>query len=222
MKLFKTGFFLLTFLGLVVFVRPKLVDAWQWNLTGIHLIKGERVYLDVENPDCSHIWMVAYYAGRSGNDAGQYRTWEKALACSPSSLPILKVILLEDVDLAREAVRIYPKNYLAWFWLGDTLSPSDPSAAKQAYLQSVSLSPYYALAWCRLGSFYRKEENYKEALDAFTNCCYDGDPGSNGCYGAGKVLEILGDPQRAIKFYRRSHWEVALNRAKELAKELEQ
>jgi len=40
------------------------------------------------------------------------------------------------------------------------------------------------------------------ALDAFLQSRYHGDPGANGCYGAGWVMEGLGDPQQAIEYYR--------------------
>ncbi len=71
-----------------------------------------------------------------------------------------------------------------------------------------------------IGKRVRYEWNTQHALEAFLTCCNIDDAGSNGCYGAGRMAEKLGDPQKAIEYYRLSRWDGALKRADELEAEL--
>jgi hypothetical protein len=60
----------------------------------------------------------------------------------------------------------------------------------------------------------------EQAANAYLNCCLNGDPGSNGCYGAGCMMERLGNlPQAIAYYYRLSCWEEAQNRADELERQ---
>ena len=52
--------------------------------------------------------------------------------------------------------------------------------------------------------------------------CLNGDPGANGCYGAGSIARELGDLEAAIRYYRLSNWEEALSLADELENQLQQ
>jgi len=122
--------------------------------------------------------------------------------------------------MALLATQYYPDSSKAWFWLGEATAPTDHLGARQAYLRTVALAPRYGLAWCRLGRNYESNSELEKATEAWLNCCLNGDPGKNGCYGAGRMMEQLGNPQQAIEYYRRSHWEGALNRADELEKQL--
>ena len=219
MKIFPIGLIVICILSVAIFMGGNIQDSLRWNITGIHLIKGEDASIAIENPDCSHIWMAGLIAGRSGDLSAQHRAWEKALTCSPGSLPILRIILPQDVDLAMAAVQRYPHTSQAWFWLGEAIAPTNPLGARQAYLRTVELSPHHALAWCRLGRDYKQEGDLERAAAAFLNCCENGDPGSNGCYGVGRIMEELGKPQEAINYYRRSRWEGAQKRADELEKQ---
>jgi hypothetical protein len=54
------------------------------------------------------------------------------------------------------------------------------------------------------------------ARNAFIQCCNHGDPGSHGCYNAGRIEQERGQLETAILFYRLSHWEEAHRRADEL------
>jgi tetratricopeptide (TPR) repeat protein len=101
--------------------------------------------------------------------------------------------------------------------LGDlSKASSNLPLASQYYAESARLNPSDGLAWCRLGWVEEAQERLPSALDAFWQCCQNGDPGSNGCYSAGRVAEKLGDIPAAIRYYRLSHWSPALQRADEL------
>ena len=60
-------------------------------------------------------------------------------------------------------------------------------------MNTVSLAPKNGLAWCRLGYSYEQTHELEQAATAYLNCCLNGDRGSNGCYGAGRVMEQLGN-----------------------------
>jgi len=54
------------------------------------------------------------------------------------------------------------------------------------------------------------------AQDAYSQFCHHGDPGSNGCYNAGRIYEETGDYSEALHYYRLSRWSESLRRADEL------
>ena len=220
MKIFQTGLVLICVLSVGVFIGERLQDAWLWNSIGVRLNKGEEVSITIVNPDCAHIWMVGVIAGQRGDLAGQRHIWEQALGCSPGSLSLLQIVLPLDIYMPRLATQQYPNSSEAWFWLGETISPTDQLGARQAYLRSVELSPHAGLAWCRLGWNYQYDSEVEKSFAAFLKCCLNGDPGSNGCNHAGLFMERLGDLPQAIEYYRLSIYEKALKRADELEVQL--
>ena len=96
----------------------------------------------------------------------------------------------------------------------------DPQAALAAYSRVVQLQPSNGLAWCRLGLVNEKTGQTLPAVDAYLGCCRNGNSGANGCYGAGRMMEKLGDPRKAIEYYRLSSYVDSLQRADELEKQL--
>ncbi|MGC8838813.1 MAG: hypothetical protein ACP5UM_10400, partial [Anaerolineae bacterium] len=59
------------------------------------------------------------------------------------------------------------------------------------------------------------------AIQAYLNSCTYGDPGSNGCYRAGKTAERLGDYARAAQYYRLSRNEGIRQLATEMEKKVQ-
>ena len=220
MQVFQVRWVWLSLLVAALLLGVRLQDAWGWNSRALLFLKGKGESIAVTASDCGHIWLAAADAGRRGDLAGQRQIWEQALICSPGNLSMLRALLPQDMDMALLATQYYPDHSETWFWLGEAVAPTDYLGARQAYLRTVALSPRYGLAWCRLGQNYEYDGDLEKATEAWLNCCLNRDPGSNGCYGAGRMMEQLGDPQQAIEYYRRSHWEGALNRAEELEKQL--
>ena len=56
------------------------------------------------------------------------------------------------------------------------------------------------------------------SFNAFAECCGNNDPGVNGCWGAGRMMEKEGNIPQAIYYYRLSHWSTSLQRADTLEK----
>lgn len=205
---------------LVVLSGILLQDTWRWNVRAILFLKGKGDTIPITVSDCNHFMLIGAAAGKRGDISGQRQVWEHALGCSRNNISILMSVMPLDQDMALLATQLYPDSSASWFWLGESIAPSDYLSARQAYLHSIKLSPNDGLTWCRLGTSYRQSGEFEKSTDAFLNCCHNGDPGSNGCYGAGLLMEGLGDPQQAIEYYRLSQWEGALKRADELEHQL--
>jgi tetratricopeptide (TPR) repeat protein len=218
MKVLQVGLLSICVLAIALVGGIRLWNAWQWNAIDLRLVKDQ--YIAITSPDCSHIWLVGRAAGQRGDRIAQRQAFMQALGCSPVYRSLVQTILPEDQDLARLTTQYYPESSEAWFWLGEASTPSDPQGARQAYLKTLTLSPHNGLAWCRLGLNYEKNSEFDKAADAWLNCCLNGDPGANGCYGAGRMMERLGNLPQAIVYYRLSVWETAQNRADELEKQL--
>ncbi len=169
---------------------------------------------------CERSWFRTMHTRNQGGVIPKEQV-ESALACGAEYIPLLAVIAPTNVEDARLATILYPQEARAWFWLAEASAPVDTAAERSAYLQTVRLEPSYGLAWCRLGRNYSTAGELQKAQEAFLNCCIYGDPGSNGCYGAGRMAEKLGDLQKAIEYYRLSRWDGALDRADELAGRLQ-
>ncbi|NIR63768.1 MAG: hypothetical protein GWO10_08350, partial [candidate division Zixibacteria bacterium] len=123
-------------------------------------------------------------------------------------------------DIASRAAELYPEQSISWFWLGE-LANTGPDRFLAAFYfeRSMLLNPSDGLAWCRLGRIYEGQEMFEDSFQAYAQCCQNGDPGSHGCFGAGRLSEKLGNIPMAIEYYQRSHHEPALDRAEELEAE---
>jgi tetratricopeptide (TPR) repeat protein len=227
MKIFnshhRVGFIWICVLAAALLLGGRLWEAWQWNWTGLRLMKGQEASIPLTPPGCSHIshiWLVGMMAGKRGDLPAQRQAFEQALKCSSNYLSLIQAVLPEDLEIARLATQQYPENSKAWYWLGQASAPTDPFAAQQAYLRTLTLDPHNDWAWYRVGRNYELNGEFEMAGEAYLKCCLNGDPGSNGCWGAGRMMEKLGNLQQAIEYYRLSRWEKALERAQELEKQL--
>ncbi len=50
----------------------------------------------------------------------------------------------------------------------------------------------------------KSKGDFLQAIKSFYNCCENLDAGFHGCYGAGRLSEKIGDPMKAIDYYRMS------------------
>ena len=167
--------------------------------------------------DCRIHWQISLLAIGMDTPPDIETDLQKMLECSPDSVDWLYLMAPERVDLASRAAQLYPQDAQIWLWLGDLAKTDKDLALATAYFtESTRLDPDYGLAWCRLGTVKESQGQLQAAMEALWQCCQNGDPGSNGCNGAGRVAEKLGDIPTAIQYYRRSHWQPALDRADEL------
>lgn len=168
-----------------------------------------------KNESCNQTWLRSTILVKR-NEAISTNAMSIILDCGIRYVSLLQAISPLKLEYAVQAVTKYPENSETWFWLGEASTPIDSMAAQSAYLKVVQLKSTDGLAWCRLGSNYEKSGEAEQAQSAFFKCCIYGDSGLNGCYGAGRMAEKLGEPPKAIEYYHLSEWEVALKRADEL------
>jgi len=163
------------------------------------------------------IWQQALLASRLPNPAlYQAHLFAYLASADLTALDLIHAVQPLDPTLASMAVQRYPDRAIAWFWMGEALSQSgDKTQAISAYQQTVALDPLDALAWCRLG-YLLNGPDLLAARYAYAQCCHHGDPGSNGCYNAGRIYEETGDYPQALHYYRLSRWADSHRRADEL------
>jgi tetratricopeptide (TPR) repeat protein len=220
MKIAFLWFSRLLFLCMLLYTGTRLGESLRWNLWATQLMKGGQMPNPPEITSCSQKWLTGVAAGMQGDQEEQRQIWMQSLACSEHYLSVLRTAVPQDRELALLATQLYPRSALAWFWLGETFIDTERLSGLQAYLHVVELEPRYGLAWCRLGWKYESMNEYETASQAFYNCCRNGDPGRNGCFGAGRMEEKLGNPTQAIAYYRLSRFEDAQKRADELEDQL--
>ena len=123
------------------------------------------------------------------------------LACSSIHMRMLRKLYSEDLELATQAAQLYPDETAPLYWLIQATDPSISNESKPVIQKILSMTPNDGLAWRYLGIILIREGNIPAAIEAHINCCNNGDPGSNGCYNAGRLYEQIGDYENAIKYY---------------------
>ena len=148
-------------------------------------------------------------------DPHNARVWIELGRVFASLQPETALNLYEDLDIEQLGTDSYFLQVEMQFVLATILSDSDPNRAIQLFRQGLHHMPGDGVRWSYL-AYLLSETDPQAAFEAFLRSCNLDDPGAHGCYGAGRMMEQLGDPQRAIEYYRRSHFEKALARADEL------
>lgn len=181
--------------------------------------------------DCHVTWLMNILAHNSGTAPISTFAWAAVLACSPMQVSMSRALLPQNIALATIAIQTQPDSADAYFWAAKSIThatswgqvASDDISRNLAisyYRQGLNLYPDQGLAWRELGDLLT-EENPQEALEAYLQSCFNGDPGSNGCWRAGLLAESSGNPGLAIQYYGYSHWSGALDRASYLQKQLQ-
>lgn len=137
--------------------------------------------------------------------------WQIILKCNPHYVTFVHQQEPESVELSNLAIEVQPNVAESWFWYGDTHT----EIRKECYEIGLTLDPKDGKRWIVLG-YMLEGINPEEAMKAFLQGCYNGDPGSNGCWNVGKLAEQLGNTDEAIQYYRRSNYWKAQQRADEL------
>lgn len=209
------------FLVGMVALLPFLIPALKQNLLSLRylaLVGGAKEIPAATNPDCSERWLYLS-ALMLSKQSPRDEDWLPLLSCD-RYLPILLATQPRSRSLAEQAALLYPNNAQVWLWLGDIITSTDLPQALQAYQNATEVNSTNGLAWCRLGRSLESLNQPQKSAEAYLNCCRLGDPGVNGCWGAGRMYEKLSDVSSAIEAYRHSTWSTALQRADVLEKQL--
>ena len=142
----------------------------------------------------------------------------------------MRLVDAGNVGLAEYATTARPGAAESWFWLAEAVGGYSDYKFRDltqkdeiiGLLQTgLSLSPDDGLRWRLLGDLFRQADP-ESAISAYLQSCFNGDPGSNGCWLAGQVAEENGLVREAIEYYRYSNWQGALDRADVLESQLGQ
>ena len=184
---------------------PEQAEAWFW-------------LAELQQKDSPEQAINSYWQGLQRQPHNS-SAWIQIGRTFASLDPEVALTMYERLDIEQLVANDPLLRTEVQFVLASILSNSQPDRAIQLYRQGLQHKPHDGVRWRELGDLLSRTDP-RAALEAYLESCYNGDPGSNGCYGAGRMMEKLGDPQQAIEYYRRSHWEGALNRADELEKQL--
>lgn len=165
-------------------------------------------------------WLDQFTIKYASSNEIQLNKLEEFLTFSPLYMHMIKNIYPTSRTLAEMAVNSYPIDTIPLYWLLDSMIENTTIEKKQIYEKILSLNPKDGVAWRRLGLIYIAEKNIPAAIDAHINSCFNGDPGSNGCYRVGQLLEKEGRFEEAIYYYRLSRFVPSLEAADRLETEL--
>jgi len=178
-------------------------------------------YLLTENCNLERIkWfnLILNNGASQENQLGKYAG--ELLVHSPLYMRMLRILYPTDQILAQMAVEAYPMETLPLYWLSESMGPKTTPEKKPIYEKILSLNPKDGVAWRYLGIILIAEKNIPSAINAHIQSCINFDPGLNGCYNAGKLLEQEGNFQEAIYYYRLSRWPPSQDAADLLEAEL--
>lgn len=219
-------------LALLALRAQDLTRAWHLNQAAVATAQG---LLAVDAPlaaaqhllespllagDCQALWLQGLVAHQQGAGEARDAAWERWLACPQARVEFVEAILGEDLRWAERSVRLAPQDAESWFWLARLRATTDPEEAIALYRQGFARNPFDALRWRELGDLLVSQDP-EAAIQAYLNSCTYGDPGSNGCYRAGKTAERLGDWARAAQYYRLSRNEGIRQLAVEMEKRIQ-
>jgi len=191
---------------------------------GAESAEAGRAALALAGGDCR----AEYYKGlahhAAGDGAERAAAWARLFDCSADYIAYVAVLAPDDADLARRAIDAQPGSADGYFWLaslvaGTNAHPTAPDEAIALYRLGLGLAPGDGRRWLALAQLLQGRDD-AAALDAFLQACLHGDPGANGCLGAGQLAEARGDPSAAIDYYRLSNWQGARDRADELERQV--
>ena len=145
---------------------------------------------------------------------------ENLIKCSIVNMQMIRIRYPTEQNFAEMAVHTYPGESFPLYWLSDCIGKGFTSEKKPILERILRINPKDGVAWRILGLIYIEEKNIPEAIQAHINSCNNGDPGSNGCYHAGRLLEQEGKYKEASYFYRLSRWKPSQDAADRLEAEL--
>ena len=172
-------------------------------------------------PSCRSRWLRGLVADAADNPSQRFEEWRELIRCSPSYIRLVFNRAPDDRGLAEVTRDAWPRNPAGYFWLASLEEKAAPDEAIRLLRQGLERSPTSGREWRKLGDLLAAgDKDLSGALDAFSHACDNGDPGAGGCSMGGLIAEKLGRPEEALALYRKSNWPTALERARELEKEM--
>lgn len=207
---------------LILLPWPRLVSTYSLNLLAIHtlhVLHSPLLPLPSERntggEGCRAAWLHGFLAQSRDDEPARDAAWQASIRCDPARIVLLHKMLPEDTAFAVYATEVHPSVAEGWFWRAEAMggfanynftNVTDANRGEIAALlqEGLALNPRDGLRWRELGDILRSVDS-QAAIEAYLQSCFNGDPGSNGCWLAGHVAEDLGDIESAIRYYRFSH-----------------
>lgn len=171
---------------------------------------------------CHRHWLLGSVALRYGNQAKMVEEWENALKCDSSYMAAMRMQQPENQALALLATTAYPDLAEGWFWLAQLQERSAPEQAIFSMIRGLELRPEFGIGWYHVGELFESVGQLDRAINAFIESGKFLNKGSDHFVRVGSIYERLGDPRRAIYFYRLSLFAGAFQRAAYLESKLSQ
>jgi tetratricopeptide (TPR) repeat protein len=176
------------------------------NYTGIRTLNWliEGIYSDgglSTSDDCRIDWFEGLLAKSINNNKKMESSWRQAMDCSQDFISVVFAAIPDNQVLAKYAHEQYPEIALPWFWLGDL----EPENRMEYYRKGLELDASDGQRWIELGDML-KDTSPEDAMAAYLQACYHGDPGYHGCFNAGRIAEEMGNNKIAIEYYQLSTW----------------
>ena len=175
----------------------------------------------VEKPICRSRWLRGLVAQAAGDHAARTAEWKALIQCSRRHLSLVRAAAPSSRELADAAIETWPDEAVGYFWKVPLVQAENPEEAIALLRLGLKRAPSNGRQWQKLGEILSADDkDLPGALEAYGKACDNGDPGANGCSNAGYVAEALGRPEEALIYYRKSNWEPARRRGRELEEEL--
>ncbi len=210
MQSFGNDFFVLN-IGVLNITKKLIANEHKFTSISDHPIKKEKLI--------SHVSWI--YFIQSDTDVRILDTANvRSLMNSPIYVHMLSILYPDNLVMANYAINLYPEDVYTYYWLINASDPTLQNIPEDAVQKILSINPNDGLAWRYMGLILTREGDITSAIDAYINSCYNGDPGSNGCLNAGRLLEQEGHYEEAIYYYRLSRHDFIRANADRLEAEL--
>jgi len=227
MNKFSKVFVIMWLLLFAFFVISGISSALTRNLLALDIIKSifshslaveplTTVLKERSPQDCDAIWFSIQLTPHQNHQ----NDYQALLVCSEDYIGLVAINRPLDLELALQAYKQRPLDANIWSWLANAQIAAHSWDAVTTLQKMLSLDPRNSLTWCALAGVYERDQQIEPARDAYLQCCKTGDRSGGGCYGAGRMEESLGFPQKAIEAYRLSFLSEALKRVEALEKML--
>lgn len=197
------------------------LHALNRNLVGLEILRGlvtnslvEEHRIEVfSRGHCQKYWLLGLIEQSAQN---KENVWQNSLRCSQQYMTAIQSRLPDSKILANISVQLYPSLAKSWFWLAELNKTDQTSTSIELYLKGLLLEPNNGVALYHLAEIYEADGQYVPAIESYIKSCDYLNEGSDCYVRVGRIMELLGDSQSAIYYYRLSIDPNAHNHADEL------